>query len=200
MTIATGSRTATRERTTRETEIRVSLDLDGSGATDVQTGVGFYDHLLTSFGHHALIDLTIRATGDLHIDEHHTVEDVALVLGDAIAGALGDRAGITRFGDARVPMDDALASVALDLSGRPYAVLDLAFVGERVGALSTQNIPHVLESLARTLGANLHVSATGRNDHHIAEATFKALARSLRDAVALDPRRTGVASTKGSLG
>jgi imidazoleglycerol-phosphate dehydratase len=177
----------------------VTVDLDGTGATDIATGVGFYDHLLTSLGHHALVDLRIRATGDLHIDEHHTVEDVALVLGDAISGALGDRAGITRFGDARVPMDDALASVALDLSGRPYAVLDLAFVGERVGVLSTQNIPHVLESLARTLGANLHATASGRNDHHIAEATFKALARSLRAAVALDPRRTGVASTKGSL-
>jgi imidazoleglycerol-phosphate dehydratase len=193
-------RTATRQRATRETSIEVTVDLDGTGATDVQTGVGFYDHLLTSLGHHALLDLRIRATGDLEVDEHHTVEDVALVLGDAIAGALGDRAGITRFGDARVPMDDALASVAIDLSGRPYSMLDLAFVGERVGALSTQNIPHVLESFARTLGANLHASAAGRNDHHIAEATFKALARSLRTAVALDPRRTGVASTKGSLG
>lgn len=197
---STAPRTATRSRTTSETDIEVVVDLDGTGATDVQTGVGSYDHLLTSLGHHALIDLRVRATGDLHIDEHHTVEDVALVLGDAISGALGDRAGITRFGDARVPMDDALAVVALDLSGRPYAVLDLAFVGERVGHLSTQNIPHVLESLARTLGANLHVSATGRNDHHIAEATFKALARSLRAAVAIDPRRAGVASTKGSLG
>ncbi len=195
-----GTRTATRARKTSETDIEVTVDLDGTGATDVQTGVGFYDHLLTSFGHHALIDLRVRATGDLHIDEHHTVEDVALVLGDAISAALGDRAGITRFGDARVPMDDALASVALDLSGRPYAVLDLAFVGERVGALSTQNIPHILESLARTLGANLHVTASGRNDHHIAEAAFKALARSLRAAVSLDPRRAGVASTKGSLG
>ena len=200
MTTSTATRMATRARTTRETDIEVTVDLDGSGATDIQTGVGFYDHLLGSFGHHALLDLRVRATGDLHVDEHHTVEDVALVLGDAISGALGDRAGITRFGDARVPMDDALATVALDLSGRPYAVLDLAFVGEQVGTLSTQNIPHVLESLARTLGANLHVTATGRNDHHIAEATFKALARSLRAAVALDARRSGVASTKGSLG
>jgi imidazoleglycerol-phosphate dehydratase len=198
MTAAT--RTATRARATSETDIEVTVDLDGTGTTDIQTGVGFYDHLLTSFGHHSLIDLRVRATGDLHIDEHHTVEDVALVVGDAISAALGDRAGITRFGDARVPMDDALASVALDLSGRPYAVLDLAFVGERVGALSTQNVPHILESLARTLGANLHVTASGRNDHHIAEATFKALGRSLRAAVAPDPRRAGVASTKGSLG
>jgi imidazoleglycerol-phosphate dehydratase len=200
MTTPSGPRTATRARTTSETDIEVRVDLDGSGVTDIDTGVGFYDHLLTSLGHHALFDLRIRATGDLHIDEHHTVEDVALVLGDAISGALGDRVGIARFGDARVPMDDALASVALDLSGRPYAVLDLAFVGERVGQLSTQNIPHVLESLARTLGANLHVTAAGRNDHHIAEAAFKALARSLRAAVTLDPRRSGVASTKGALG
>jgi imidazoleglycerol-phosphate dehydratase len=200
MTAPTRTRTATRARTTRETDIEVTVDLDGTGEADVQTGVGFFDHLLTSLAHHALMDLRIRATGDLHIDEHHTVEDVALVLGDAISGALGDRAGISRFGDARVPMDDALASVALDLSGRPYAVLDLAFVGERIGDMATQNVEHVLGSLARTLGANLHVTASGRNDHHIAEAAFKALARSLRAAVALDPRRTGVASTKGSLG
>jgi imidazoleglycerol-phosphate dehydratase len=199
MSASAGNRTAQRSRATSETTIEVSVDLDGTGVTDVQTGVGFYDHLLTSLGHHSLVDLRVRATGDLHIDEHHTVEDVALVLGDALSAALGDRAGIARFGDARVPMDDALASVAVDLSGRPYAVLDLAFVGERVGQLSTQNIPHVLESLARTLGANLHVTAIGRNDHHIAEAAFKALACSLRAAVAIDPRRAGVASTKGSL-
>src|SRR5690242_19818753 len=117
MSTAAGTRTATRSRTTSETTIEITVDLDGTGITDVQTGVGFYDHLLTSFGHHALIDLAVHATGDLHIDEHHTVEDVALVRGDAISGALGDRVGITRFGDARVPMDDALASVALDLSG-----------------------------------------------------------------------------------
>lgn len=197
---AVGPRTATRERSTRETSIRVSVDLDGTGQVEVSTGVGFYDHLLTSFGYHACIDLRVEATGDLHIDEHHTVEDVALVLGDALSAALGDRKGITRFGDAVIPMDDALASVALDLSGRPYAVLDLAFVGERIGQLSTQNVPHVLESLARTLGANIHARATGRNDHHIAEATFKALARSLRAAVTLDPRRSdAAASTKGTL-
>jgi imidazoleglycerol-phosphate dehydratase len=196
----TASRVAVRERTTRETSIRVRVDLDGSGIHDVSTGIGFYDHLLTSFAHHSLIDLEVAATGDLEIDEHHTVEDVALVIGDAIAAALGDRAGISRFGDAVVPMDDALASVAIDLSGRPYAVLDLAFHGERVGALSTQLVEHILESLARTLGANLHVRASGRNDHHIAEAVFKALARSMRAAVAVDPRRAGVASTKGTLG
>jgi imidazoleglycerol-phosphate dehydratase len=195
----TGNRIALRERTTSETTIRVRVDLDGSGTADVNTGVGFYDHLLTSFAHHSLLDLEIAATGDLHIDEHHTVEDVALVLGDAIGAALGDRVGITRFGDAVVPMDDALASVAIDLSGRPYAVLDLAFRGERVGALSTQLVEHIIESFARTLGANVNVRASGRNDHHIAEAIFKALARSLRAAVAIDPRRAGVASTKGVL-
>ncbi len=197
--MTTTNRTAVRERTTRETTIRVSVDLDGSGRSDISTGVGFYDHVLTSLAHHSLIDIEIAATGDLHIDEHHTVEDVALVLGDAISAALGDRLGISRFGDAVVPMDDALASVALDLSGRPYAVLDLTFRGERVGALSTQLVEHILESLARTLTANLHITATGRNDHHIAEAIFKALALSLRGAVAVDPRRTGIASTKGSL-
>jgi len=194
------SRTAVRERATSETTIRVRVDLDGTGAAEIDTGVGFYDHLLTSLAHHSLIDIQIAATGDLHIDEHHTVEDVALVLGDAISGALGDRVGITRFGDSVVPMDDALASVALDLSGRPYPVLDLTFRGERVGSLSTQLVEHILESFARTLGANLNIRAGGRNDHHIAEATFKALARSLRAAVAIDPRRVGVASTKGSLG
>jgi imidazoleglycerol phosphate dehydratase HisB len=198
--MTTVRRIAVRERTTRETTIRISVDLDGSGRSEISTGVGFYDHLLTSFAHHSLIDLEIAATGDLHIDEHHTVEDVALVLGDAISGALGDRVGITRFGDAAVPMDDALASVALDLSGRPYAVLDLSFRNERVGTLSTQLIEHILESFARTLGANLNIRASGRNDHHIAEATFKALARSLRAAVAIDARRSGVPSTKGSLG
>ena len=195
-----GTRIAIRERSTRETVIRVRVDLDGTGISEISTGVGFYDHLLTSFAHHSLIDIEIAATGDLHIDEHHTVEDVALVLGDALSAALGDRAGIARFGDAVVPMDDALASVALDLSGRPYAVLDLTFRGERVGTLSTQLVEHILESFARTLGANLNIRASGRNDHHIAEATFKALARSMRAAVAIDPRRAGVASTKGSLG
>ncbi len=155
---------------------------------------------MTSLAHHSLIDLEVTASGDLHVDEHHTVEDVALVLGDALSAALGDRVGITRFGDAAVPMDDALARVALDLSGRPYAVLDLPFRGERVGVLPTQLVEHILESFARSLGANLHVQATGRNDHHMAEAAFKALARSLRTAVAVDPRRDGVASTKGSLG
>ena len=161
--------------------------------------MGFYDHLLTSLAHHSLIDLVIEAQGDLEIDEHHTVEDVALTLGQALAEALGDRAGIARFGDAAVPMDESLARCALDLSGRPYAVIDLPFRGERMGELSTQLVEHALGSFAQTAGATLHLSGTGRNDHHLAEAAFKALARSLRAAVAVDPRRAGVASTKGSL-
>jgi imidazoleglycerol-phosphate dehydratase len=187
-------------RRTRETDIAITLDLDGGGRADVATGVGFYDHLLGSLAHHALFDLEIRAAGDLEVDEHHTVEDVALVLGAALAEALGDRAGIVRFGEASVPMDEALATAVLDLGGRPYAVLDLAFRGERVGALPTQLVEHALESFARTAGATLHLRAVGRNDHHVAEAAFKALARALRAAVAPDPRRGGVASTKGALG
>jgi len=195
-----GSRRSQRERTTRETRIRVAVDLDGTGQARIATGIGFYDHLLTSFSGHSLIDVEIEAAGDLEVDEHHTVEDVALVLGDAISAALGDRAGITRFGDAVVPMDEALARCALDLSGRPYAVLDLVFRGERMGALSTQLVEHALESLSRTAGMTLHLSASGRNDHHVAEAAFKALARSLRAAITADPRRAGaVPSTKGAL-
>ena len=193
------SRRVERIRTTRETRVRVVLDLDGSGIARVASGVGFYDHLLTSFAHHALFDLEIEATGDLEIDEHHSVEDVALTLGEALAEALGDRAGISRFGDAVVPMDEALASVALDLSGRPYAVIELPFRGERMGALSTQLVEHALEAFVRTGGLTLHLSASGRNDHHMAEAAFKALARALRAAVTLDPRRVGVPSTTGSL-
>jgi imidazoleglycerol-phosphate dehydratase len=187
-------------RRTRETDIAVTLDLDGSGRAEVATGIGFYDHLLASLAHHALVDLEVRAAGDLAVDEHHTVEDVALVLGAAVAEALGDRVGIARFGEASVPMDEALATAVLDLGGRPYAVLDLAFRGERVGALPTQLVEHALESFARMAGATLHLRAAGRNDHHVAEAAFKALARALRAAVAADPRRAGVASTKGSLG
>lgn len=195
-----GARRVERERATRETRIRVALDLDGTGAARISTGIGFYDHLLTSLAGHSLIDLEVEAAGDLEVDEHHTVEDVALVLGDAISGALGDRAGITRFGDAVVPMDEALARCALDLSGRPYAVLDLAFRGERMGQLSTQLVEHALESLTRTAGMTLHLSAAGRNDHHIAEAAFKSLARALRVAVTPDPRRAGaIPSTKGAL-
>ncbi|MEA2536574.1 MAG: imidazoleglycerol-phosphate dehydratase [Chloroflexota bacterium] len=188
------------ERTTRETTVALTLDLDGSGQATIATGIGFYDHLLGSLAHHGLFDLEVRATGDLAVDEHHTVEDVALVLGSAFAAALGDRAGIVRFGDARVPMDEALASAVVDIGGRPYAVVDLAFRGERVGELPLQLVEHALEAFARTAGATIHVSGAGRNDHHLAEAAFKALGRALRAACAADPRRAGVASTKGALG
>lgn len=187
-------------RRTRETDITIELDLDGAGHAEIATGIGFYDHLLGSLAHHGLFDVVIRATGDLEVDEHHTVEDVALVLGAAFAEALDDRAGIRRFGDAGVPMDESVATAVIDMGGRPYAVIDLPFRGERAGALPLQLVDHALESFARTAGATLHLSGTGRNDHHLAEAAFKALGRALRAACEPDPRRTGVASTKGSLG
>jgi imidazoleglycerol-phosphate dehydratase len=193
-------RRVTLARRTRETDVTVVLDLDGTGVAAVATGIGFYDHLLASFAHHGLFDLEIQADGDLQVDEHHTVEDVALVLGSAFAEALGERAGIARFGDAAVPMDEALATAVVDVGGRPYAVIDVPFRGERIGSLPTQLVDHALEAFARTAGATLHVRASGRNDHHVAEAVFKALARALRNAVEPDPRRAGVASTKGSLG
>jgi imidazoleglycerol-phosphate dehydratase len=195
-----GTRRVTVGRRTRETEIDLTLDLDGSGRADISTGIGFYDHLLTSLAHHGLFDLQVRATGDLEVDEHHTVEDVALVLGSAFAEALGERAGIRRFGEASVPMDESLATAVIDIGGRPYAVMELPFRGERVGQLPLQLIEHALESFARTAGATLHLRGSGRNDHHLAEAAFKALARALRVACEVDPRREGVASTKGSLG
>ena len=193
------ARTAEVRRTTRETDVTVRLDLDGIGTADVRTGVGLYDHLWTSFAHHALVDLAVAATGDLEVDEHHTVEDVALVVGSALSQALGDRSGIRRFGDASVPMDEAFASAVVDCSGRPYAVLDLAFRGERIGALSTQLIEHAFEAFARSAGLTLHLRAAGRNDHHVAEAAFKALALAVREATESDPRRSGIASTKGTL-
>jgi imidazoleglycerol-phosphate dehydratase len=193
------NRTATVTRTTKETSVEITLDLDGTGATSVSTGVGFYDHLLTSFGHHGMFDLTISTTGDIHIDDHHTVEDTALVLGEAFASALGDRSGISRFGDATVPMDEARATAVVDISGRPYSVIDLPFRQPMLGNLATQNIAHALEAFTRTAGITLHLTALGVNDHHVAEAAFKSLARAMRAAVSVDPRRSGVASTKGVL-
>lgn len=193
------TRTASISRETFETKVSVELDLDGTGASSISTGVGFFDHLLTSLSHHSMIDMTITTEGDLHIDDHHTVEDTALVLGDALAEALGTRAGLVRYGDAEVPMDEALASCAIDIGGRPYSVIDIPFGTERIGNLTNQNIPHALEAMARTAGFTLHISAVGANDHHVTEAAFKALARALRAAVSIDPRREGVASTKGVL-
>src|SRR6476660_6377654 len=193
-------RRVTVARTTRETQVTVELDLDGGGVADIATGVGFYDHLLGSFAHHGLFDLTVRAVGDVHVDDHHTVEDVALVLGSAVAEALGERAGVERFGDATVPMDESLATAVVDVGGRPYAVVELPFRGERVGELPLQLVEHAIEAFARTAGATIHVRGSGRNDHHLAEAAFKALGRALRAASTIDPRRVGVASTKGTLG
>jgi imidazoleglycerol-phosphate dehydratase len=197
---ASGPRWATVTRSTKETQITVTLKLDGTGKTAIDTGVGFYDHLLGSMAHHALFDLEIAATGDLVIDEHHTVEDVALVLGAALAASLGDRSGITRFGDAAVPMDESVATAVVDVGGRPYAVVDMPFRGKRAGKLPLELVDHALESFARAGGVTLNVKGRGRNDHHLAEAAFKALGRALSAAVTVDPRRQGVASTKGSLG
>lgn len=192
------TRNATVTRKTNETDIEISIDLDGTGTTQITTGVGFFDHLLTSLGHHALIDLRIRCDGDLEIDDHHSVEDTAIVLGEALAAALGDRTGIQRYGDAAVPMDEALASCAIDVGGRPYAVIDMTFAQQTIGNLSTQNVGHAMEALCRAAGFTMHLTARGSNDHHVAEAAFKALARALRAAVSSDGRRDGIASTKGS--
>lgn len=192
------NRTAHLRRETRETAVEVDLDLDGSGQAEISTGVGFFDHLLTSLAHHALFDLKVSTTGDLIVDDHHTVEDTALVLGSAMAAALGDRAGISRFGDAAVPMDEALGTAAVDVGGRPFAVVDLELQNPMIGNMTTQNLPHALEAFARTAGITLHLRSRGANDHHQAEAAIKALARALRQAVAADPGRQGVASTKGT--
>jgi imidazoleglycerol-phosphate dehydratase len=188
------------KRTTRETDVTITLDVHGTGRAEIATGIGFYDHLLGSFAHHGQFDLSIDARGDLDVDEHHTAEDIALVLGQAFADALGDRAGIERFGEASVPMDEAIASAIVDVGGRPYAVIDLPFRGERVGEFPLQLVEHALEAFARTSGTTLHMRGTGRNDHHLAEAAFKALARAMRRACTTDPRRVGVTSTKGMVG
>jgi imidazoleglycerol-phosphate dehydratase len=198
--VASGDRWATVTRSTRETQITVTVKLDGTGETAIATGVGFFDHLLDAFAHHSLFDLEIAATGDLVVDEHHTVEDVALVLGAAIAQALGDRSGIERFGDAAVPMDESVATAVVDVGGRPYAVVSLPFRGKRAGKMPLQLIDHVFESVARAGGVTLNIRGWGRNDHHLAEAAFKAFGRAMRAACMVDPRRTGAASTKGTLG
>jgi len=195
------AREARRQRRTAETEVAVFLRLDGQGEARVATGIGFLDHMLDLFAFHGLFDLEVQARGDLHVDPHHTVEDVAIVLGQALDEALGDRRGIVRMGHAWVPMDEALAFVAVDLSGRPYAVLDVAFSGPAIGALPTSLIPHFLETLAVHARMNLHARLLcGRDDHHRAEALFKALGRALEMAVRQDPRRGGIPSTKGTLG
>jgi len=201
------SRTARIERTTSESKVLVEVDLDGSGRHDVSTGVGFYDHMLTAFARHSLIDLTVQTDGDTHIDAHHTVEDTAIVLGEALREALGDKAGIRRFGDALVPLDEALVQCAVDVSGRPYCVHTgepeaQAFVvigGSGVGSPGSLT-RHVLETLSFHARIALHVRVlSGRDPHHLVEAQFKSVARALRDAIALDPRESGVPSTKGTL-
>jgi imidazoleglycerol-phosphate dehydratase len=188
-------------RETRETRVEVSLDLDGTGKHDVATGLGFLDHMLTHVAVHALFDLRVRAEGDLEVDPHHTVEDVALVLGSALDAALGDRAGIVRMGSAYVPMDESLGFVAVDLSGRPYARVDVTWAGPSLGGIAVTLWEHFFTSLAVTARANVHARVLyGQDDHHKAEALFKALGRSLDVATRLDPRRSGVVpSTKGVL-
>jgi imidazoleglycerol-phosphate dehydratase len=197
-------RTARIERTTKESSVLVELDLDGTGKAEISTGVGFYDHMLNSLSKHSLIDLAVRATGDLHIDAHHTVEDVAIVLGDALKIALGDKAGIRRFGDAMVPLDEALVQAVVDVSGRPYCVHTgepegqqfVLIGGNYIGSLTR----HVFETISHHAAIAMHIRVMGgRDPHHIVEAQFKALARALRVAVEPDPRVTGVPSTKGSL-
>ena len=193
-------RTATVERKTKETDVHVNLNLDGSGQAELATGVPMLDHLLSHVAVHGLLDLTVHATGDLEIDAHHTVEDIAIVLGQAIDQALGDRRGIVRMGHAIVPMDEALALAAVDLSGRGYAVVNAGFATPMIGALPASLVGHFLETLAVQARMNLHARALyGRDDHHKAEAVFKALGRAFAMAVVIDPRRTGVASSKGVL-
>lgn len=198
------SRTARIERTTSESSVVVEIDLDGTGRTDIETTVPFYNHMLTALGKHSLIDLTVRASGDTDIDVHHTVEDTAICIGEALKEALGNKRGIRRFGDATVPLDEALAQAAVDISGRPYLVHDGesdAFVHHLIGGHFTGSmVRHVLEAIAYHAGICLHVRViSGRDPHHIAEAEFKALARALRQAIEPDPRVDGIPSTKGAL-
>lgn len=194
-------RSASVERVTRETRLRIDLDLDGAGRADVRSGIGFLDHMLVTLAHHARFDLKLHCTGDLHVDDHHTSEDCALGLGEALDRALGDRRGVRRFGHAYAPLDEALARAVVDLSGRPFARVDLGLRRERLGELATENLGHALRSLATAARLTLHVELLrGENDHHRAEAAFKATALALRAAVALDARAgDGVPSTKGVL-
>ena len=193
-------RTATVTRTTKETDIRLSLDLDGTGRAEIATGIGFFDHMLTILAGHSLVDLKVACTGDTHVDGHHTVEDVGRALGFAVAEALGDRRGIRRYGHCVLPMDEALVTAAVDLGGRAACVLAVDFPVPTIGTFDAQLVEVFWESFAATAGANVHaVLHHGRNGHHIAEAVFKGLARSLRMAVEPDPRQPGIPSTKGTL-
>ena len=188
------------ERTTKESSVLVELDLDGTGACDINTGIGFYDHMLEQLGKHGGFNLTVRTTGDLHVDSHHTIEDTAIAFGQALRQALGDKTGIRRFANSLVPLDEALVQVAVDVSGRPYVVHEEPQVVELIGTYDTTMTQHIWESIANAAQICLHIRViSGRNSHHIVEAQFKAVARALRDAVAFDGT-IGVPSTKGVLG
>jgi imidazoleglycerol-phosphate dehydratase len=194
-------RNATQSRKTAETAIEVSLNLDGTGLYDNQTGVGFFDHMLDQLARHSLIDITVKANGDTHIDDHHTVEDVGIALGKALVAALGDKRGIRRYGACLLPMDDTLIRAALDLSGRPYLVWEVDFTAPKIGSFDTELVREFFTAFAMNGGITLHVDAIrGINSHHIAEAAFKAVARALREAVEADPRKgDAIPSTKGTL-
>jgi len=195
-------RTGRIERTTAETRILVEVDLDGTGAYEIATGIGFLDHMVEQLAKHSLIDVRMKVQGDLHVDQHHTTEDSALALGQALAQALGDKGGIARYGEAHAPMDETLARVALDISGRPYLVWRAGFTQPRLGEWDTELIEHWFQSVSQTAGLTLHCELLyGQNNHHICEALFKAFARAMRAAVAIDPRKQGaIPSTKGVLG
>ena len=193
-------RRATITRRTAETRIETSLDLDGTGRCEARTGVGFFDHMLDQIARHAMVDLTVTAEGDRHVDDHHTVEDTGIAIGQALTQALGDKRGIRRYGDCLLPMDDALVRAALDLSGRPYLVWDVAVPAAKVGSFDTELAREFFQGLSTHGGITLHVDGLrGVNAHHVVEAAFKAVARALRTAVELDPRQEGMPSTKGAL-
>jgi imidazoleglycerol-phosphate dehydratase len=194
-------RSATVTRKTKETEITVEVLLDGAGKADVHTGIGFFDHMLDQVARHSLVDLTVRAKGDLHIDQHHTVEDVGIALGQALARALGDKRGVVRYADCLLPMDEALTRVALDFSGRPFLVFKVDFPTAKVGAFDTELVREFFQAFAVNAGVTLHVETLyGANSHHIAESCFKGVARALGAAVAIDPRQADrIPSTKGAL-
>src|SRR4029453_1900085 len=200
--LETPMRSATLERKTRETEIAVSLDLDGTGDSDIDTGIGFLDHMLESFARHSMIDLKVRATGDLHVDYHHTTEDTAIVIGQAVKQALGDFAGITRFGSALIPMDEALTRVALDISNPPSLIWHVKIPKPKRGEMDTELFKEWFQAFAQNAGVTLHIeNLYGENNHHIVESCFKGLARALRQAIEIDPRKSdAVPSTKGVLG
>ena len=195
-------RTASINRDTTETKIAVEVNLDGTGAYDVSTGIGFLDHMIEQFSRHSLIDITCRIDGDLHVDQHHTTEDSAIAIGQAITRALGDKAGIERYGMAYSPMDEVLARVALDISGRPWLVWKAGFTQERLGEMDTELFEHWFQSIAQAAGITLHIELLyGSNNHHIIEGIFKGFARAMRQAVQLDPRKAGaIPSTKGVIG